>query len=262
MLTGCKEQSPLTNVTPVDTTQTAQQKNVLIEDITGVQCVNCPQAHDIMKQIALAHPGRVELVSIHAGQYAVPYPYSQYNFAIPEGTTIANFLGSAGFWPIGAVDRKIYSGQSDVLLDRGLWTGLATQELSDTMKMTVGLTKTYNAATRQLNVTVALHYLVDVLQPQKITVYITESGIVDAQVQSTGAIDTFYVHNNVLRATLSNPLGDAVTQTTTAGTDYTQSYSMTLPTGWNAQNCRVVGFVGLDSGTAKDVLQVSGIAVQ
>ena len=41
--------------------------NVLIEDYTGHQCGNCPQAAVVANNIENANPGRVFVISEHAG---------------------------------------------------------------------------------------------------------------------------------------------------------------------------------------------------
>lgn len=256
--TSCTEVNPLGNANPVDTTTVVtQQKNILIEDITGVRCPNCPAAHVIAQQLQDENPGRVEVIAIHNGALSSPFPISQYNFQTTEGAAIDNYLGPADYWPKGAIDRKLYDGQNEVLLDRTVWTGIAAQRLGDTLKVAVDLNNSYNAANRKLDVTVTLNYLYDVADAQNITVYLTESGIVDPQEFPT-YVDTFYVHNYVLRDALTDPLGDAVTETTGAGAQVVRNYNVTLPQTWVAGNCRVVAFVSRSTTGSKEVLQAAG----
>jgi hypothetical protein len=261
-LTGCEETCPLDSTGPVDTTTTVQQKNVVLEEMTGVRCVNCPEAHELAKQIYDDHPGRVELVSIHTGFYAVPYSFGTQDLKLAQGSAIETYIGGGPIsYPIGSVDRYLLSGQANLLLDKSFWPGAVTDRLDDTLKVEIGLDNNYNASTRKLDIAVNLKYLYDIGNAQRITLYITESDIVEPQLTPAG-IDTFYVHRNVARAVLTAAEGDDITETTTAGTELQRSYSFTLPNNWVAGNCRVIALVGKNTVDSKEVLQVVGEPVQ
>ncbi|HZG00702.1 MAG TPA: Omp28-related outer membrane protein, partial [Chitinophagales bacterium] len=255
--TACRETETLDLSGGQDTTSTAQAKNTILEEVTGVRCVNCPEAHELAKQIATDHPGRVELVSIHTGFFAVPYGFSNENFKIAQGTSIESYLGGPLSYPLASVDRFLPAGQSDLLLDKAFWGGLAAQRVEDSLRVEIDLANSYNAATRTLNVTLSAEYLFDIGDAQKINVLLTESGIVDPQLTPDG-VDTFYVHDNVLRAVLTEATGDAVTETTTSGTALQRTYSFTLPSGLVAENCRVIAFIAKETADSKEVLQVVG----
>ena len=45
-------------------------KNVVLEEYTGINCGYCPDGHRIANEIAAAHPGRVFVINVHAGSYA------------------------------------------------------------------------------------------------------------------------------------------------------------------------------------------------
>lgn len=255
-LNACQEQCPLLSSTPTDTTQATQQKNILIEEFTGVKCVQCPEGHQIAETIANSNPGRVEVVSIHSGFYAVPFPFSLYNFKIPEGTAIENYIGPATFYPTAAIDRKLFSGQPEILLDKNLWTGSAAAQLLEPLKVKVNFNNTYNPSDRKLNVKVSFEYLEEITDAQSITVLITENDIVDAQETPQG-VDTFYVHRHVLRAVLTNAIGDLITEPTPAGAIINRNYQFTLPAAWNDTKCRIVAFVARNTAESKEVLQVN-----
>lgn len=255
-LYACQEQCPLLSNTPNDTTQTTQQKNILIEEFTGVKCVQCPEGHDIAQNIADANNGRVEIVSIHNGFYAVPYNFSLYNFKIAEGTAIENLVGPASFYPTAAIDRKLYSGQTELLMDKNFWAGNATAQLQEPLRVKVNFDNAYNPGDRKLTVNVNFEYLEDITDAQSVSVLITENDIIDAQ-ETPDGIDTFYIHKHVLRAVLTSAIGDLVTEATPAGTILNRNYSFTLPAAWNDTKCRVVAFIARNTPDSKEVLQVN-----
>ena len=49
-----------------------ENKNVVLEDFTGIYCPNCPDGHLKAQDIYDANPGDVVLINIHTGSYANP----------------------------------------------------------------------------------------------------------------------------------------------------------------------------------------------
>lgn len=45
-------------------------KNVILEEYTGINCGYCPDGHKIANQIIAAHPGRAWAINIHQGSFA------------------------------------------------------------------------------------------------------------------------------------------------------------------------------------------------
>ena len=70
-----------------------EDRTALLEDYTGIHCVNCPDGHVIMASIAAANPGLVSLVGIHAGGFAVPSG-TEPDFRTAEGNALNSFYGS------------------------------------------------------------------------------------------------------------------------------------------------------------------------
>jgi len=52
------------NTNPVDTTGEVL-RHVLVEEFTGVQCVNCPQGSQLIENLINTHGERLIAVSIH-----------------------------------------------------------------------------------------------------------------------------------------------------------------------------------------------------
>jgi hypothetical protein len=74
LATGCDVISPpYTEESPADTgTAGAFVQKVLLEDYTGFRCGNCPEAHERAQELQARYPGRVILMSVHAGFFARP----------------------------------------------------------------------------------------------------------------------------------------------------------------------------------------------
>lgn len=49
---------------------TPTNRNVLLEEYTGIYCGYCPDGHRMANEIAAANPGRVNIINIHVGSLA------------------------------------------------------------------------------------------------------------------------------------------------------------------------------------------------
>jgi hypothetical protein len=84
--------------TPVS--QSPLNKNVVLEELTGINCGYCPDGHLIAKNISEDNPGRVVLVNIHAGSFATPGA-GQPNLRTTAGTA----LKGRSLYPSGDIIR-------------------------------------------------------------------------------------------------------------------------------------------------------------
>ncbi|HIF14559.1 MAG TPA: hypothetical protein EYQ86_04250, partial [Bacteroidetes bacterium] len=50
----------------------AQNKNVVLEEYTGIYCTYCPDGHKIAQNLQSANPNDVFVINIHTGSYASP----------------------------------------------------------------------------------------------------------------------------------------------------------------------------------------------
>ena len=51
---------------------TPENKNIILEEYTGISCGYCPDGHKIGQQLHDANPNDVFLINIHTGGYATP----------------------------------------------------------------------------------------------------------------------------------------------------------------------------------------------
>src|SRR5688572_25039259 len=85
-----------------------QPRNAVLEEFTGVNCVNCPDGHVRANQLYAAFPGRVVLINVHSGGYAVPSA-GQLDLRTPYGDAIDAFAGVAAY-PSGTMNRVVWPG--------------------------------------------------------------------------------------------------------------------------------------------------------
>ena len=227
---------------------------VLVEEFTGVQCVNCPQGHVVTAQLLDDHPDNVAVIAMH-NYFAGPFSFSHEDYEISEATTIDDFLGPAVGWPAASIDRFDWGGNGEIVYGTGEWVTNVNNRLSVTPPVNVYLESDFNDNSREMIVTVTLKFNQDVPTDVRFSLSVTESGIVDAQ-QTPSGIDTFYVHEHVLRDMISPATGFPINVSTPEGRVIIKQFSFEVPEHWDEDHCEVVGFVHRDDGL-KTVLQAA-----
>ena len=232
-----------------------EDRNVIIEEFTGVRCVQCPAGSAEIQRLKSIHGERLIAVSIHAGSWANPYNQSQYNFKTDEGEQLLGFLGIPDGFPTGVIDRKLFPGQPDLQLETaGIWSGIIGEELERDANIKLEIENDWNESDRTLKVNVLGTALENIIEEVKLTILITEDGIIDTQIVPNDGIIDDYEHNHVLRKTLTAFDGDKIAESFDLGATFSEEYSFSLPNEWNAENCNVVAFVHV-SQSSKQVLQ-------
>ncbi len=227
------------------------EKRVLLEDYTGVRCVNCPAAAEVVAQLKDLYGDKLVVMGIHGGNVMTQPLNPDIDFRTPEGNEWWNYFGFS-FKPIGMVDRK---GAPNYPLNSGEWATEVATELEKDPVVALRITNAYNAASRTLNVAVSGKMLADNGNPLKLVVSLMENDIVGPQITPSG-LNPDYVHKHVFRGTLDRQawgqsIGDAPFA---AGSMFEKNYSYTLPDNFVADNCSVVAYVYQDNDKA--VLQV------
>lgn len=252
--TGCKETGPEISLRPntkavSDTTYiespvaVPELKNVVIEEFTGVRCPNCPQGHQIIKTIKQNNPGRIVAVSLHPiNSLGAPYSFSAQDLRTQQAQTLFDYLGQIGLEPAAGIDRVKFSAESAILLEKSKWTNYVNQQLSLPASVNVLLETRYDSVSRQLTAVVELHYTQNITEENRLTVALTESEIVTAQLNGS-VIDTFYTHKDILRTFITAIQGDPLNTTTEAGRVIRKVYKITLDALWKPENMKLVAYV-------------------
>lgn len=261
LLNACKEDGPYIDFTPTKTPQqgdtsyfanvaaTPQQRNVLLEDITGVRCPNCPQSHDAAKSISNANPGRIVILALHGFSNPVfTDPLISSGFGYPEFRDstaeyiITQLLGNPTALPQGAINRKFFSGESYRYIPYPKWSGYVNTELLLPTPMNLDITNSYNSSTREVTAVVKMECTQDVTDTVYLTVGITESGILGTQKGPTDTIQN-YEHNHIFREGLTPKSGlrlNSPTITLQSKQVIVRVFKYNLPAGWNVNDCNIV----------------------
>jgi thiol-disulfide isomerase/thioredoxin len=236
-----------------------QDRVILLEDFTGVQCVNCPTAHELSDELLKAYPDQLATVALH-NYFVGAYPNSDEDFRIREAFDIDNLLGPTTLWPAGAVNRKIFPSEGAILLETSKWTGYIEDELTSPAPVHMAIEVEYNSSLRQVEALITAHFLEDLEGDIRLSVMLSESDIIDPQLTGTGVVDD-YRHQHVLRD-MPTPSTGSVIDETERGRVIIRGYAMPLEDHWADNHLEVIAFVHRGEASNHEVLQAIKVYVE
>lgn len=220
----------------------------LVEQFTSTGCTYCPQGSANVQALCDLR-GDIAWVSIHENMG------NQDPFRTSQTDSITNLQGIDGF-PEGTFDRTV--GIENNNHAYAVLTALSPSTMSSFLDhiaeipswATVNINSTFDEASREAVITIdgeLVPTYEDMMgTDSKLTVYITEDGLVAPQV--SGGND--YVHNNVLRQALVSVKGVDLKKN---GNTYKNEFTVTIPAEWNADNLNIVAFVSRPLGLVTDM---------
>ena len=230
-------------------------KNVILEEFTGVSCPNCPQGHQTAHQILESNPGRAWVIAFHPfnSNYTTPYPGNpDFRRHHPDEFYSTPYCGSSRFMPSAFINRRVYGGER--IQSRTVWASKTNEHLNEASPVNVGLATSYDDVSKQLDILVEIYYTANMTDENTLNVAMTESGLI-AQ-QSGGS--TNYVHSHVFRETFTEQWGDPITDPTTQGSFIQLSFSFdNSAQEYNMAECEIVAYI-LNAETTE---VISGIGV-
>ena len=209
-------------------------RKFLLEHFTSANCNQCPMG---MKYI-VDYLDKQTTPYIWVSHHAV---YGTDEYTIPEGNTIAmNYLG------MNTVPSVVFNRtKQDGLMVIGAWDIENLVVKDDTVaEASVVINHTYNADTRQLNVTVSGQVANKDRAAYLLSILIKDNRLVgkqeDAYCSWKGAKWKEYMHPRVVRDMVTATLGDTVKVKNQA---YSYSTSYAMDESWVPENCCVVAYL-------------------
>ena len=228
-------------------------KHVLLEDYTGVACVNCPAAGQLALDIQERYNHQVIVLGVHAGSMTSlpPTMPSYIDFTTPEGTEWYTNLG-LDVNPIGTINRKLNG--STYGYNSPDWEDKVASTLQEEALLEMSADIEYNEANRNLKVDVKSEFLAELPDTYSLTVCIMEDSIVGMQVTPQGN-NPDYVHRHVFRTTMNGAWGEEInTEAIAPEQEIVKSYTATLNEAYNADQCYIIAYVS--NSETKEILQV------
>lgn len=254
LFTGCDEVPPpgldfsegaLKDTTFVTTNVPApQEKNVLIEDITGVRCNNCPKAAEEAVRLSTAEP-RIKVVALYIKSSSFSPPYSGYEDLTTQAAEgIAQDTELPTGLPSGYVDRVEEVGTKKISNNFNVWESIATKQLAKSTPVNIELTSEYDGTTNSINSEVELIYTQNLTDTNHVLIMLlTESKIKGKQKMPLGEENPDYIHNHVLRASMGSELGTKLNVEYEKGRVVQRVFNLELEDHWVLENLHVLAII-------------------
>ena len=219
---------------------TPENRKVILEEFTGINCTFCPQGHAIAQNIQNNNQGDVFLINIHSGSFANPNG-SQPDFRTQWGQAIDNQSGLIGY-PAGTVNRQNFPGQEQgnngtTALSRGQWAGAANAVLGENSYANTAVNAVVDVQTRIMTVDVEAFYTDNSpVATNKFNVAVLQNNTLGPQVG--GNMGNSYVHQHRLIDLLTGQWGEDITNTTT-GSLFSNQYVYAIPDDINGIPVRI-----------------------
>lgn len=260
------------DTTYVGTVEAPQSKRILIEELSGVTCVNCPQGAEKLEELDAANPGLLSIVTIHTGVFTDPIEgKSKQNFQTADGRTLRELVwGEQGGKPTAAFDRLPIGNQTNKYFVDG-YTEWATK-INDAKNMhpatpiNLSVTSSYDEIKGTYEIETTVKYTEAVSTQQALHLFLIESKIIDVQELSASNYDPDYEFNHVFRRAITPAATGKLFLTDMgikeAGRVYVYRTSLKIDETdeaqklWKPVNMKVVAFVANVGSDDKRVLQV------
>lgn len=215
------------------------KRKVLFEDYTGTWCGYCTSMSariDEMKSIT----DDISVVSIHVGND--PFTFSEAQALVDHFEVI--------FVPTGYQDRQYFYGDA--------WPAeFVTDYAGLEVPITISLSSNLNGNELSVNVDILSE---ENMEGHNLVVYLLEDGLIanqanannnnqDSEYYQLGNPIPDFVHDDVLRASLTDVFGDPI-NSVEALTTYSENLIYTVPSDYNLENLRLVAFVTDEEGVA------------
>lgn len=263
---GGDQFSIVVDTTGSDNVLPTATRKVLLEDITGHRCNNCPRAARIALGLQADVYGEdLILVGVHAGGFAPPYP------PIGDGEYDTDHRTDAGiayqqafqvaFFPAGLVSRKPYEGST--VVSEGSWASAVGDIIGDPSPVKLWF-DTIFVEDGTVSAVVKLHLAQTIQGTHNLVVYLTEDHVIDWQLDAEATPNDVpdYDHRHMLRANLNDTWGTPViTGSAPSGRVITVTIdNFTVDPDWNLTNCALVAW--LYATETEEVIQAEERKIQ
>ena len=248
---------PIIGFTQTFVSTNIENRNIILEDFTGISCSACPGGHIVAKQILDANPNDVFIINIHTGQFATPQgPGTDFNTI--SGALIGNQAGISAY-PAGNVNRHQFpmTQSGGTAMSRVDWDSASTIILSQVSPVNIGLQSNIDMATNTLTVDVEVYYTgLQSITSNMLNIAVVQNNIEGPQSGRIGV----YNHNDMLRHMITGTWGEQITNIN-PNTLYTNQYSWLMPDSisdvfFDPANIYVVAFV---SEGNQEILSGTGV---
>ena len=245
-----------------------QYRGILIEDLTGVRCNNCPEAAKSAKSVKDdSENNEVVILGLYTeGPKSLTGPH---NNVIDMRTEAAQLIGTniynfGNLLPGGGVNRRAADGSASLNTTHTIWTNMAETYKDEKTIVNLDVLKTQKDDSTMVFNCFATFTSVQEEQPF-LTLLLLENGISHPQTTPNG-VDNEYIHDHVVRENitpyngmpLTVPDGDPIQ----VGSRIEVEYQVQLPEGLDLSNASLAAFVNYNGEENKEVIHCTEIKLK
>ena len=249
LLPSCEE--TIIEIPPIS--NECSDKVLLIEELSGVSCPNCPKGTTALNEILAIFPGKVVAYAIHGDFLAEPKSGSKYDFRTSEGAAQEQFLEPWRGKPAAAIDRFKFT-QFDQDPDGTItstrfdsWLSLVEDRCQTPQSLNLIIESDYDMESRTSTIVVTATGVLPLPGELRMNVVISESHLIDLQDAGPDGIIEDYEHNHIMKERLSELTGDFFINDLSIDQTISKTYSYTVPDEvageWIPENMEITAFV-------------------
>jgi hypothetical protein len=222
-------------------------KNVLFEEFTGHLCGFCPPSTYLALQLDSTLGERMVTVAIHAGSLAeTGGTLFQTDYTTPVGNIYWAQL-NGGFNPTARIDRMGGLSHFEYLdpANPSSWQSIVTDRMNAATPVALQAKCDYIASDNVFNIHMNSQFIQEYTGNVNLVVLLVESHLISAQEdysQTPSEIED-YEHEHVLRTNVTEPMGNLLENSPSAGFSKTNSFTIPVSPNWNPSNMTVIGYL-------------------
>ena len=226
-----------TNAQNVSTTP--ENKNVVLEEFTGIYCGYCPDGHRIAQEFHDLYPDDVVLINIHTGGYATPQG-SDPDYQTSFGASIAGQTDLQGY-PAGTVNRHLFTGMqqgSGTAMSRGDFAAAGNMILAESSPVNTWGSAEIDLGTNTLTVDVEIYYTgSQTISTNSLHVAVLQNNVEGPQSGMSGNPSSVlpngnYNHQHMLRHLITGQWGETISNIS-QGAMYMNQFTWNIPSDIN-----------------------------
>ena len=236
--------------TPVDSS--AVERTSLLIEYSGWRCVNCPTAAEEAHHLKELYGENLVVVVMHpetnpntSYTNAAGKPNEAVNYTCPEADSIYIMMGGTKetAFPTGNINL-LKNDSKSYFTEYSTWGKYISQAYSNPQPVVINQEVKGTADSKDINIVVDITNHDTKAIEATLQVWLTEDSVIGSQYQPDGKADKNYVHNHLLRASISSLWGEDIRVEAQQKEQITYHY--TLPEKVVKENCNIVALVSVN----------------
>jgi hypothetical protein len=244
------------------------KRGVLVEDLTGVQCTNCPDAAAAAASIKLKDTTHsvviLGLYTMAPPSFATPFRGYQDLRTDAAQNIGSNIYAFSNLLPAGGVNRTPLTEGDLLNVSYPQWQSLANRFADDSAIVNIEVSYTFVNDTT-VEFIGSFEFREDANAEPFVAIFLLEDDIVGPQ-KYGGGVNYNYIHNHVVRKAYTAyngiPLFGTETGLAIKGGGLKKGWELNIPSYVDVENASIVVVVSYNDGENKEVIQCTEVKLR